>query len=166
MPVEQPLIDRTVALNAGVDDAPFRSGPRRVQLLLEQVAVGFLRLDLHGHHERIAEHHNPALVRRLRSDVGVLAHTLRVDVQVRAELDCGVCGVGVRPQAIADLRVLHEQFLEGRRSLGLVEAKRRFEHCELGDENHDRQKDAAAQRSWQARQEISAHEVRRILSKP
>ena len=78
-----------------------------------------------------------------------------------AEFDGGVGGVGVRPQAIADLRILHEQFLEGRRGFGLVDAKRRLEHRELDDENHGRQEHSAARRP---RQEISAHEVRRILS--
>ena len=145
--VEQQLLDRAVALDAGVDDAVADAGGGAgVEPRLEAGAERRLARHLHREHQRVAEDDDATLARRLGPDVGV-AHALRVGRDRRRELGGREHHRLTRPQPVADDVVGHEELLEDRRRLAAaLPAQEPLEGGELGDQHERGHEQSAHQR--------------------
>ena len=144
--VEQRVLDGPISLHARVDDPIVRRAAAPVQPPLELLAEGLLQRYLHGQHQRVAEHHNPALAWRLRANL-VVADAGAVDRDVGRELRRRVADGRGRMEPVADDRVEREEVAERRVRLGASgDAQRSLEHPEPGEDDDGQQRQPAAGR--------------------
>ena len=164
--IKEQLLNRTVALHAGVDDAVVHArtaGTGRLGLLglieaiLEEMAERLPCVHLHGEHERIAEDDDPPFAGRLRTDLAIVADTLAVDRDRGVEFGGDEPGARVRTKPVADHRIGHEKRLKRRRGLGVApDPQCGLEHRELHGGDRDGEQRAtpphheAAAEAWSA----------------